>query len=51
VLSYYDLHGSGFSGLPWTYDNKQAGEWNVRDILDRVVASSSWSDWFPDAKL
>jgi hypothetical protein len=57
VLSYCNLHDLSFSGLPWTYDNKrtydnkQARERNVRDILDRVVASPSWSAWFPDAKL
>jgi hypothetical protein len=49
VLSYCDLHDLGFSGLPWTYDNKQAGDWNVRVRLDQAVASPSWMNWFPDA--
>jgi hypothetical protein len=49
VLSYCDLHDLGFSGLPWTYDNKQAGDRNVRVRLDQVVASPSWMNWFPDA--
>jgi hypothetical protein len=30
VLSHCDLHGLGFFGLPWTYDNKQKGVRNVR---------------------
>jgi hypothetical protein len=29
VLSHCDLHDIGFTGLPWTYDNKQAGDQNV----------------------
>jgi exonuclease III len=49
VLSYCDLHDLGFSGLPWTYDNKQAGVRNVKVCLDRAVATPSWSEWFPDA--
>jgi exonuclease III len=33
------------------YDNKQVAERNVKVRLDRVVASPSWSAWFPDAKV
>jgi hypothetical protein len=51
VLSHYDLHDIGFTGLPWTYDNKQKGDSNVRVRLDQVVASPSWSQWFPDTWL
>jgi hypothetical protein len=43
VLSFCDLHDIGFQGLPWTYDNKQKGERNVRVWLDRTVTSPSWS--------
>jgi hypothetical protein len=50
VLSFCDLHDLGFSALPWTYDNKQAGDRGVRIRLDRVVASPSWTNWFSDAK-
>jgi hypothetical protein len=46
VLSHCDLHDIGFIGLPWTYNDNQKGERNVRVRLDRVVGSSSWSDWF-----
>ena len=49
VLSPCDLHDLGFSGVPWTYNNKQEGERNVRVRLDRAVASPSWSDLFSDA--
>jgi hypothetical protein len=39
----------GYLGVPWTYNNYQTGDRNVRVRLDRAVASSSWSDWFPQA--
>ena len=51
VLSPCDLHDLGFSGVPWTYNNKQEGERNVRVRLDRAVASPSWSDLFSDAQV
>jgi hypothetical protein len=51
VLSFCDLNDLEFSGLSWTYDNKQLGDRNVRVRLDRVVASSSWSNWFLNAKV
>ena len=51
VLSQCDLHDLGFSGLPWTYNNKQEGERNVRVSLDRAVASLSWTDLFSDAQV
>jgi hypothetical protein len=44
VLSHCDLHDLGFTRLPWTYDNKQAGDHNVQVRLDRGVASLSWTD-------
>jgi hypothetical protein len=51
VLSHCDLHDLGFVGRPWTFDNKQAGDRNVRVRLDRAVASPSWAQWFPAATL
>jgi hypothetical protein len=51
TLTYCDVHDIGFSGMPWTYDNKQRGDRNVRVLLDRAVASTSWSNWFPEARL
>ena len=43
VLSHCDLHDLGFSGLPWTYNNNQGGNHNVRVRLDRSVANTAWS--------
>jgi hypothetical protein len=51
VLSFCDLHDLGFQGLPWTYDNKQKGDRNVRVRLDRAVTSPSWSQWFLSAQV
>nr|XP_051205578.1 uncharacterized protein LOC127319648 [Lolium perenne] len=51
VLSFCDVHDIGFSGVPWTFDNKQRGERNVKVRLDRAVASPDWSIRFPDAKV
>jgi hypothetical protein len=51
ILSYCDLHDLGFRGRPWTYDNKQAGERNVKVRLDCAVANLGCADWFPDAIL
>jgi hypothetical protein len=47
VLSECDLHDLGYKGRPWTYDNKQSGQNNVRVRLDRGVADSDWSNMFP----
>lgn len=49
VLEDCSMHDLGFSGLPWTYDNKQAGHRNVGVRLDRAVATSSWSSLFEGA--
>jgi hypothetical protein len=51
VLSDCELYDLGFKGPPWTYDNKQDGQRNVKARLDRGVASSSWSDIFQDASV
>jgi hypothetical protein len=49
LLLQCDLHDLGFRGRPWTFDNKQEGEKNVKVRLDRAIASPSWSEWFPNA--
>jgi hypothetical protein len=49
ALDYCDLHDIGFSGLPWTFDNRRRGSRNVKVRLDRVVASTSWMARFGDA--
>jgi hypothetical protein len=51
VLSYCDLHDTGFIGTPWTSDNKQKGDRNVKVRLDRAVASPAWSSIFPDWRI
>jgi hypothetical protein len=51
TLSYCDLHDLGFNGTPWTYDNKRQGKENVKVRLDRVVASPSWSDIYPQSNV
>jgi hypothetical protein len=38
-------------GLPWTFDNKQKGDRNVKVRLDRAVASPAWSAIFPEHRL
>jgi hypothetical protein len=48
VLSYCDLYDLGYSGSPWTFDNKQWGTRNVKVRLDRAVACLRWTDIFPD---
>jgi endonuclease/exonuclease/phosphatase family metal-dependent hydrolase len=30
VLSFCDVHDLGFTGVPWTFDNKQKGDRNVQ---------------------
>jgi hypothetical protein len=51
VLSHCDVFLVGFTGTPWTFDNKQKGDRNVKVRLDRVVASTAWSAAFPDFRL
>jgi hypothetical protein len=51
VLYHCDLHDIGFIGTPWTFDNKQKGDRNVKVRLDRAVATPTWSALFPDHRL
>ncbi|XP_073362462.1 uncharacterized protein [Aegilops tauschii subsp. strangulata] len=41
----------GFSGHPFTYDNKRGGRANVQVRLDRAVADNQWHDLFPECKV
>jgi hypothetical protein len=50
ALSDCDLHDLGFASTPWTFDNHQLGERNVRVRLDRAVASPAWSNAFPQVR-
>jgi hypothetical protein len=39
----------GFSGYPFTYDNKRKGNNNVQVRLDQVVADNAWRNMFAEA--
>jgi hypothetical protein len=47
VLELCGLVDLGFSGVPFTYDNKRSGAANVKVRLDRAVASNDWRNLFP----
>jgi hypothetical protein len=51
IIDFCDMFDIGFSGAPWTFDNRQQEDKNVKVRLDRVMASASWSSWFPEARL
>jgi hypothetical protein len=46
VLDLCGLQDVGFTGTPWTYDNKKPRPRNVKVRLDRGVASQSWFNRF-----
>lgn len=47
ALTVCELVDLGFSGVPYTYDNGQLGNKNVRVRLDRACADEKWQDLFP----
>jgi hypothetical protein len=51
VLSFCNLHDLGFKGAPWTFNNKQKGNRNVKVRLDRAVACPRWMNLFEDVLL
>lgn len=48
VCGFKDL---GFSGLPYTWDNRQEGGCNIKVRLDRGLATSGFIDRFRDIKV
>jgi endonuclease/exonuclease/phosphatase family metal-dependent hydrolase len=48
ILSDCNLSDLGFTGIPYTYDNKRAGNKNVRVRLDRAVACPAWRDRYAE---
>jgi exonuclease III len=46
-----NLTDLGFSGVPYTYDNKRAGRANVKVRLDRAVGCPAWRDLFADTRV
>ena len=51
TLDVCGLKDLGFSGLPWTYDNRKSGGRNVKVRLDRGAATQSWLNRFFDASV
>lgn len=51
VLAVCELTDIGFSGLPYTFDNKQSGQRNVKVCLDRAVTDDRWRTIFTEAQL
>ena len=51
VLETCELVDLGFSGVPFTYDNRRSGMGNVRVRLDRAVATSAWRNMFAYASV
>ena len=49
MLNLCNLHDLGFKGKPWTYNNKQRGDKNVKARIDYDVASPCWQDCFKQA--
>lgn len=47
-LSLQDL---GFRGAWYTWDNHRLGAENIKERLDRVVATMHWSTLFPEARV
>jgi exonuclease III len=41
----------GFIGLPWTWDNMQERERNIKVRLDRGLANSGFLNMFKDTKV
>lgn len=46
-----ELEDLGFSGVPFTYDNGQQGNNNVRVRLNRACAGEAWHDLFLASKV
>ena len=46
-----ELMDLGFSGAPFTYDNRQQGDRNVRVWLDRACADEAFKEIFPFAQV
>lgn len=48
MCGFLDL---GFSGLPYTWDNRQEGIHNIKVRLDRAFANASFADMFKQIKV
>jgi hypothetical protein len=50
-LEMCQLVDLGFSGYPYTHDNKRNGRANVQVRLDRAVADNAWHNLFLEVRL
>jgi len=48
ACGFFDL---GFSGLPYTWDNRQEGNHNIKVRLDRAFANATFADLFRQIKV
>jgi hypothetical protein len=51
VVQRCDLHDLGFSGVPYTYDNRREGRSNVKVRLDYALADDGWRGLFSTAQV
>jgi hypothetical protein len=51
AIAFCELTDIGFSGTPFTYDNKRRGRANVKVHLERVLACPAWRDMFADTRV
>lgn len=51
VLQICELVDLGFSGVPYTYDNRREGRSNVKVRLDRALADNSWRDIYSNSQV
>ncbi|EAZ07996.1 hypothetical protein OsI_30258 [Oryza sativa Indica Group] len=51
VVQRCELHDLGFSGVPYTYDNRREGRGNVKVCLDRALADDGWRGLFSTAQV
>lgn len=51
VLQLCSLHDLGFSGVPYTFDNRREGQANLKVRLDRAVADDNWRELFNSSKV
>jgi hypothetical protein len=49
VVDYCGFSDLGYTGLPYTWDNRRAGAQNVKARLDRCLADEAWLDLFGDS--
>jgi hypothetical protein len=51
AIYFCELTDLGFSGIPFSFDNKRKGRANVKVWLDRVVSCPAWRYMFSDTRV